>query len=64
MQDFGMLPCNARQTTNSISTYTHQSAYSPLSTVAIAYSPTAGESEAFTKVMEDGDDLLSGKTTS
>jgi hypothetical protein len=51
MQGFGMITCNARQATNSISTYTHQSAYPPLST-------------AFCKVMQDGDDLLFGKTTS
>jgi hypothetical protein len=60
MQGFGMIPCNARQTTNSISTHTNQSAYPSLSTVG---PPTAGESEAFCKVMKDGDDLLFGKTT-
>jgi hypothetical protein len=45
-----MIACNARQTTNSISTYTHQAAYPPLATT-------------FSKVMQDGDDLLFGKTT-
>jgi hypothetical protein len=51
MQGFGMITCNKRQATNSISTYTHQPAYLSLSA-------------ALSQVMEYGDDLLYGKTAS